>query len=404
MKTPSVLTVTQLNTYIKSVIDGDVHLKNVFVEGEISNFTNHYRTGHYYMSIKDGECSIKAVMFRFANQRLKFVPEDGMSVLIRGKVSVFERDGQYQLYIDDMQPNGAGALAVAFEQLKAKLAAKGLFDPDRKKPIPQMPRKVGVVTSDTGAAVHDIINIISRRFPMTEIVMAPVQVQGASAAEQISSAIKEFNIKKCADVIIVGRGGGSAEDLWVFNDEKIAMAIAESDIPVISAVGHETDFTICDFVADLRAPTPSAAAELAVPEQTEQFYYIKALQSQCLDILTAIVENEEDKLEFIKKRLEYSHPLTKIQKQEQILDIVSQRIYDKIREKVALKESELISLKSKLGALSPEGVLSRGYAIVYKDGSAVSSVKAVKEGEKLKLRFLDGEIEVSVTDIKEGSL
>lgn len=404
MKTPSVLTVTQLNTYIKSVIDGDVHLKNVFVEGEISNFTDHYRTGHYYMSIKDGECSIKAVMFRYANQRLKFVPENGMSVLIRGRVSVFERDGQYQLYIDDMQPNGAGALAIAFEQLKAKLAAKGLFDASRKKPIPRMPRAIGVVTSDTGAAVHDIINVITRRFPMTEMVMAPVQVQGAFAAGQIADAVREFNLKKCVDVIIVGRGGGSAEDLWVFNEEIVAMAIAESDIPVISAVGHETDFTICDFVADLRAPTPSAAAELAVPEWTEQLFYIRALENQCADILMAIAENEEDKLAFIKKRLEYSNPIAQIQKKEQLLDAVSQKIYDKIKEKLTACGSELISLKSKLGALNPEGVLSRGYAIVYKDGAAVGSVKDAKKGEKLVLRLFDGEIEVSVTDIKEGLL
>ena len=399
-----VLSVSQINFFIKSLIEGDGRMRDIYARGEISNFTDHYRSGHLYFSLKDEKSVLKAVMFSSAARRLRFCPKEGMRVIVRGRVAVYEPGGQYQFYVEEMQPDGVGALSLAFEQLKEKLAAEGLFAEEHKRPIPPFPARIGVITSPTGAAVQDIRNILSRRWPAAEIVFCPVLVQGEDAAAQLTAAVKLMNAQKAADVIIIGRGGGSAEDLAAFNDETLARAVFASKIPVISAVGHETDFTICDFVADLRAPTPSAAAELAVPEQTEQLYYIKALQSQCLDILTAIVENEEDKLEFIKKRLEYSHPLTKIQKQEQILDIVSQRIYDKIREKVALKESELISLKSKLGALSPEGVLSRGYAIVYKDGSAVSSVKAVKEGEKLKLRFLDGEIEVSVTDIKEGSL
>ena len=395
LRTPTVLTVTQLNTYIKSLIDGDVNLQTVFVEGEISNFTNHYRTGHYYMSIKDGECAIKAVMFRFSNQRLKFTPENGMKVLIRGRVSVYERDGVYQLYIDDMQPAGAGALAVAFEQLKAKLAAKGLFDESRKKPVPQMPKRVGVVTSDTGAAVHDIINIITRRFPMTELVIAPVQVQGAMAAGQIAAAIDEFNALDGADVIIVGRGGGSAEDLWAFNEEIVAMAIARSDIPIISAVGHETDFTISDFVADLRAPTPSAAAELAVPDWREQSAYINALYAQCRDTLMAYIENEKDNVSFIEKRLEYLNPEAVIEKNIQTLDILSQRIFDRMNETFIVKQNQLSALAAKLDALNPMKVLSRGYAAVYKDGNVISSAKKIRSGDKLTLKLADGDVVVT---------
>lgn len=395
LRTPTVLTVTQLNTYIKSLIDGDQNLKTVFVEGEISNFTNHYRTGHYYMSIKDGECAIKAVMFRFSNQRLKFMPENGMKVLIRGRVSVYERDGVYQLYIDDMQPSGAGALAIAFEQLKEKLAAKGLFDAERKKPIPQMPKKVGVVTSDTGAAIHDIINIITRRFPLTELVIAPVQVQGAMAAGQIAAAIDEFNSLNGADVIIVGRGGGSAEDLWAFNEEIVALAIARSEIPVISAVGHETDFTISDFVADLRAPTPSAAAELAVPDWREQSLYVNALYAQCKETLLAYIENEKDNLDFMSKRLSYLNPEAVVEKNIQTLDILSQRIFDKINETFALKQSQLASLAGRLDAMNPMKVLSRGYSAVYKNGEVVTKAKDIKSGDKLNLKLADGDVAVT---------
>ncbi len=396
MKTPTVLTVTQLNTYIKSVIDSDPKLNTVFLQGEISNFTNHYRTGHYYMSIKDAESSIKAVMFKFANQRLRFMPENGMSVILRGRVSVFERDGQYQLYIDDMQPDGAGALAIAFEQLKEKLSKKGLFDPDKKKPIPVMPKKVGVVTSNTGAAVHDIINVISRRFPMTEIVVAPVQVQGANAAGQIAQAIYDFNRLEGADVLIVGRGGGSQEDLWAFNEEIVAQAVYDSEIPVISAVGHETDFTICDFVADLRAPTPSAAAELAVPDWREQKLYIDALLNQCKETLLFKIENEKDNLRFLTKRLEYCNPGTVLENKIQYLDIISQKIYDKTREILLTKTAEFSSVVSSLEALNPMKVISRGYALIYKENEAVTSVKNVSKGDKLDVRLSDGTINVSV--------
>ena len=402
MKTPPVLTVTQLNTYIKSVIDSDLNLNNVFVQGEISNFTNHYRTGHYYMSIKDGDSSIKAVMFKYSNQRLRFMPENGMNVILRGRVSVFERDGQYQLYIDDIQPDGAGALALAFEQLKQKLASQGLFDPDKKKPIPFMPKRIGVVTSNTGAAVHDIINVISRRFPMTELVIAPVQVQGTSAAGQIAAAIREFNACNGADVLIVGRGGGSVEDLWAFNEEVVARAVYDSHIPVISAVGHETDFTICDFVADLRAPTPSAAAELAVPDWREQKLYVDALFNQCKDTVLAKIQSEEDNLRFILKQLEYANPMTVIENKIQTVDIISQKIYDKVRESVAVKSGEFAAILARLDALNPMKVMQRGYAIAYKNETAITSVSHTNKGDKLKIRLLDGAVNVTVDEREEN--
>ena len=272
MNSPLILSVTQLNNYVKSIIEQDENLYNVFVIGEISNFVDHYRSGHLYMSIKDNQSVISAVMFAGNASKLKFKPQNGMSVIIRGRVSLYERDGKYQLYIDDMQPDGVGTLALAFEQLKEKLSKIGLFDSDHKKSIPRFPSKIGVISSPTGAAVQDILNVLERRYPVAEIVFAGVQVQGESAASTVCNALRKMN-QTDVDVIIIARGGGSAEDLWPFNDEKLAFEIYNSKIPVISGVGHETDFTICDFVADLRAPTPSAAAELATPDIKEQRYY-----------------------------------------------------------------------------------------------------------------------------------
>ena len=303
-----VLSVSQLNRYIKSIIEQDMNLQTVFVEGEISNFTNHYKTGHYYMTIKDDSSSIKAVMFRTANMRLKFMPENSMKVIIRGRVSVFERDGQYQLYIDDMQPDGTGALSLAFEQLKERLAKEGLFDSEKKKSIPAYPMRVGVVTSPTGAAIRDIINVISRRFPLAELVLCPVAVQGDYAAPQIKAAIELFNVEKAADVLIVGRGGGSVEELWAFNEEIVARAVAASEIPVISAVGHETDFTICDFAADLRAPTPSAAAELAVPDTLQQKEMLLSAFRRMDSAVSDKIASQRAKLEFEKSALERMSP------------------------------------------------------------------------------------------------
>lgn len=377
------VTVSQLNRYIKAVMDSDCNLHTLFVSGEISNFTNHYRTGHYYLTLKDEKSSIKAVMFRSDNERLGFMPENGMHVIARGRVSVFERDGQYQLYIEDMQPDGAGALSIAFEQLKKKLEAEGLFSPERKKPIPRFPRRVGVVTSPTGAAVRDIINVISRRSPSTQIILCPVQVQGASAAGQIADAIKRFNSGKYADVLIVGRGGGSVEELWAFNEEKVARAVACSRIPVISAVGHETDFTICDFAADLRAPTPSAAAELAVSDRAEQHAYIDQLCGRCASALGSVVRYRYNELTRIRAQLMAYGPQQQIIYRRQELDSVYSDMCAAAENIRRAEKSRLSVLAGRLDALSPLRILSGGYAAVEHGGRLISDENVPKVGDDI---------------------
>ena len=266
---PGAVSVTQLNEFVKALIDGSDCLSNLYVKGEISNFKNHYGTGHYYFTLKDDGGLIRAVMFRSSAAKLKFMPENGMKVVVHGRVSAFVRDGQYQLYADSMEPDGVGALYIAYEQLKKRLESEGLFAPERKRPLPKIPTRVGIITSATGAAVRDMIHVAGRRFPFAKLILYPSLVQGPGASAQLIEGVKYFNRTASVDVIIIGRGGGSIEDLWAFNDEQLARTVAASQIPVISAVGHETDFTICDFVADRRAPTPSAAAEIALPETAE---------------------------------------------------------------------------------------------------------------------------------------
>lgn len=387
----TVLSVTQLNTYIKSIIDGDSLLRSLYVVGEISNFTNHYRTGHFYLTLKDENCAVKAVMFASANRRLKFMPENGMKVIVRGRVSVFERDGQYQLYIDDMQPDGLGALNLAFEQLKNRLAQEGLFDERFKKPIPYRCMRIGVVTSATGAVIQDIRNVISRRYPLAEIILAPVQVQGASAAPQIVDAIERFNSGDYADVLIVGRGGGSLEDLWAFNEEIVARAVFKSRVPIISAVGHETDFTICDFVADLRAPTPSAAAELAVPDIREDIAFVQTVVYECEATLLQRVNDEKERLEMIKERLRYRSPSMLIDQKIQTVDTLMTSALLSVQRKLDSETARLSSTAARLDALSPLKVMARGYSIVTKDEKVVASSKALKKGDRITVGFSDGE-------------
>jgi exodeoxyribonuclease VII large subunit len=400
MNTPSVLSVGQLNAYIKSIIDGDINLNNVFVCGEISNFTDHYRTGHYYLTLKDETSSIKAVMFRTANQRLKFMPENGMNVITRGRISVFERDGQYQLYIDDMQPDGLGALNLAFEQLKNKLAAEGLFDQNRKKPIPKYPARIGVITSPTGAAVRDIFNILSRRFPLAEVVLCPVQVQGASAAPQIVDAINRFNAGSYADVLIVGRGGGSIEELWAFNEETVARAVAASKIPVISAVGHETDFTICDFVADLRAPTPSAAAELAVPESFEQKSYITSMKYRCGKAVQGEIQFQRAKLSRLKASPGLVSPVMIINTYRQKLDGYLTAMQAEFSAALSAGRSSLAVLSSKLDTLSPLKVLGIGYALAYSEGKLLHNASAVDSGSEVDVLLEKGRLFCTVKSVE----
>lgn len=393
-----VLSVSQLNRYVKSIIEQDYNLQTVFVQGEISNFTNHYRTGHYYMTIKDEYSSIRAVMFKSANSRLRFMPENSMNVIIKGRVSVFERDGQYQLYIDDMQPDGAGALSLAFEQLKNKLAAEGLFDESRKRPIPRFPERVGVVTSPTGAAIRDIINVISRRFPAAELILCPVQVQGTSAAGQIKAAIELFNAKKAADVLIVGRGGGSAEELWAFNEEPVARAVAASEIPVISAVGHETDFTICDFAADLRAPTPSAAAEIAVPDITALCELLGSFSRRMNSAVGGTLTHEKARLEARAQLLKRLSPRNYIDDLAARCGGAGVRIDSAVRHSMEMRRGEIAALCARFDALSPLRVIARGYAVASSGGKVLTSPSQVEAGDTIDLRLAGGELKCEVID------
>lgn len=397
-----VLSVSQLNRYVKSIIEQDRNLQTVFVQGEISNFTNHYKTGHYYMTVKDEFSSIKAVMFRTANMRLKFMPENSMSVIIRGRVAVFERDGQYQLYIDDMQPDGTGALSLAFEQLKEKLAKEGLFDGERKKPIPAYPMRVGVVTSPTGAAIRDIINVISRRFPLAELILCPVAVQGDYAAPQIKAAIELFNAQNAADVLIVGRGGGSVEELWAFNEEIVARAVAASDIPVISAVGHETDFTICDFAADLRAPTPSAAAELAVPDAYQQKEMLAEAYRRIYSAAADKIGRERARLELNKSKILRLSPQNYIDSLRVRCDRASMEMDTCMSRKMAASSQKLSSLCAKLDAMSPLKILARGYSVASKQGKIITDIGTVEKGDTINVRVSGGDIECEVTEVKGG--
>lgn len=399
MQSPLILTVTQLNTYAKSVIEQDVTLSNVFVVGEISNFVDHYRSGHLYMSIKDNQSVISAVMFAGNASKLKFKPENGMSVIIRGRVSIYERDGKYQLYIDDMQPDGIGALAVAFEQMKEKLAKAGLFDSEHKIRIPKIPEKIGVISSPTGAAVQDVLNVLGRRFPMAEIIFAGVQVQGDSAAPTIINAIKKFN-RTDVDVIIIARGGGSAEDLWPFNDEKLAYAIYDSHIPIISGVGHETDFTICDFVADLRAPTPSAAAELAVPDIREQKYYVSALKNALNIAIENDIKDKQYNLEKISKSSVLVNPEKIIENCELYLDTLTTKINISFKDIFTKHSSDFAMLCSKLDSLSPLKVLARGYSITKKDENIITDSKDLSVGDSISIQFADGNVKADITEVQ----
>ncbi len=393
-----ILTVTQLNQYAKSIIEDDINLSNVFVMGEISNFVDHYRSGHLYMSIKDAQSVISAVMFAGNASRLKFKPENGMSVIIRGRVSIYERDGKYQLYIDDMQPDGIGSLALAFEQRKEKLAKLGLFDVEHKKTIPTIPQKIGVISSPTGAAVQDVLNVLARRFPLAEIVFAGVQVQGDSAAPSIIKAIEEMNTTN-VDTIIIARGGGTVEDLWPFNDENLALAIYNSNIPIISGVGHETDFTICDFVADLRAPTPSAAAELAVPDIREEIHYITSLKNTLDTEFERLIKDKQYKVEKLINSQVLKNPEKIIENCELYLDILYTRINDSYKEMLNNYSTKFYSLCSKLDSLSPLKVLSRGYSIIKKNDNIILNSNELSVGDNISIRFTDSEVSAKITEV-----
>ena len=399
MQNTLVLSVSQLNRYIKMNFDADENLANIFISGEISNFSNHYRTGHLYFTLKDDSAAVRAVMFNSSAKRLKFMPEDGMKVIARGRVSVYEASGQYQLYVDDMQPDGVGALNLAYEQLKDKLQKEGLFSELHKKPLPPYPEKVGVITSPTGAAVRDIINVLGRRFPYAEIVFCPVLVQGDGAHLQLTDAVNLFNSERAADVIIIGRGGGSIEDLWEFNDEGLARAVYNSDIPVISAVGHETDFTICDFVADMRAPTPSAAAELAVPDANELQYALSALKNRMFLNVSSGIADRRSRLEYLTSKGVLKSPDEMLSNRSQRLDTAFSKMLSSYENRIGGKKVEFISAATALSKLDPMSVLMRGFAFVSdKSGKNVYSSQALAKGDKINVRFHDGS---AVCEVKE---
>ena len=389
---PRIISVSQLNYYVKSLLDNDAHLSSVFVTGEISNLTDHYRSGHIYFSLKDNNCVIKAVMFAGNARNLKFKPQEGMKIIARGRVSLYEPSGNYQFYVEDMQPDGIGELTIAFEQLKKKLSEKGIFDQSHKKPIPKFPQTIGVITSPTGAAIQDIKNILHRRFPSADIVLCPVLVQGESASAQLVNAVNIFNEYDCADVIIIGRGGGSIEDLWAFNSEELAYAIYASNIPVISAVGHETDFTICDFVSDLRAPTPSAAAELAVPDKEELIAYYNSQKQYLTSILDNKISKANRVLSEYKLVLNENSPEKQITKHNENLSLFRNRLESIMNEKLNTAFEKIHKNGGKLEALNPVSVLQRGYSVAEKDGKIVSSVNDVKTDDILNITLKDGKI------------
>ena len=392
-----IATVSQLNGFIKKTFEANPVFSDIWIKGEISNFKKHY-SGHIYLTLKDEGGVLKAVMFKSSAYSLSFTPSDGMKVIARGRVSVYEASGAYQLYISEMLPDGVGELYIAYEKLKKKLEAEGLFDEEHKKPIPKYPSSVGVVTASTGAAVRDIINVMTRRYPYAEIIVYPAQVQGAGAAESIVKGIEYFNREKICDTIIVGRGGGSIEDLWAFNEEMVAYAIYNSEIPVISAVGHEVDFTIADFVADLRAPTPSAAAEIAVPSQTELMRKIEDLEYAIKTLLVSNLKNKKLKLNSVK----LISPQDIIENYFLRLDASTKEIINGMEKVISINKEKYVGILSRLDALSPLKVLKRGFSVaVDENENVIKSVAELDEKKNFVLRLFDGERNCRVINKKE---
>lgn len=399
MRQRTVFSVTDINLYVKQMFEQDLLLYDVWVRGEISNFKRH-SSGHLYFDLKDDRSIIRGIMFRSAALRLPFEPQNGMSVLLRGKVSVYERDGVYQLYGEVMEPEGVGSLHLAFEQLKKKLSDMGLFSEEAKRPLPKFPERIGVITSPTGAAVRDILQILERRYPLAKVVFCPVRVQGDGAAEEIADAITKMSDSHGADVLIVGRGGGSMEDLNAFNDERVAWAIFNAEMPVISAVGHETDFTIADFVADLRSPTPSAAAELAVPSKEELLWKTRKLREGLKDSMDERMETLLGKVLRLKEQLQ--SPAERVEKAQILCGAYKEQMHAAISQRLSELCGQFGALAGKLSALSPMKVLGRGYAVVSKEnGGVVRTVKEVQKEDVLNIRVSDGVITASVLR-KEG--
>lgn len=411
------LSVSQLNRYVKSILEQNLPLRDVFIRGEISNFKGQYASGHLYFTLKDKDASIKAVMFRSHASQIRFTPENGMTVLVRGEVNVFERDGVYQIYCREMQPDGIGDLSLAFEQLKKKLSAEGLFDPAHKKPIPPFPQVIGIITAKTGAALQDMLNVLSRRYPSVVVLVRSVLVQGEKSAADLRAAVRQMDELGLCDLLIIGRGGGSLEDLWSFNDEGLAREIYRCTTPVISAVGHEVDFTICDFVADLRAPTPSAAAELAVPDTIELQSRLFSLERQmqektesrirllesCFgshkriaDSIGVRLMQMEEKLKGFQNHQALKTPYYTIEKAQTKLDQQKEQLIDRMTQRLEKDSNRLVKNVGMLDSLSPFKVLGRGYTAVSMNGKHVVSVKEVKCDDIVDLRFADGSTKAKI--------
>lgn len=417
------LTVTALTKYIKYKFDNDVHLKNVLLKGEISNFKHHSR-GHFYFTLKDDTSQISAIMFATSSKNVIFKPEDGMSVLVEGYLTVYEASGQYQIYCKSMTEDGLGNLHVAYEQLKKKLEQEGLFDQRHKKPIPKFPQTIGVLTSPTGAAVKDIIHIVNRRFPLSKIIVYPTLVQGEYAKDSIVENLRKANKQKLVDVIILGRGGGSIEDLWPFNEEIVAYEIFQSNIPIISSVGHETDFTISDFVADLRAPTPSGGAELAVPDQIELTQYLKGLQNNMGYNLNQLLkrkvrelnhiennilfrdplrltEQKNRKLDFLVEKLELLHPGSKLKQSKKDLVSLQEKLNYIYKRNLENKQNNFTLTINKLELINPLNIMKKGYAITKKNNTIIKSVNELQTNDAITVAFKDGSVEASIFEIRK---
>ncbi len=392
------LTVSELNGYIKSMFDNSRELNSVTVKGEISNLVYH-RSGHLYFSLKDNDSHIKAMMFRSSAASLKFILENGMKVIIHGTVSVYTRDGSYQLYANSVQPDGIGALYLAYEQLKERLDREGLFDTAFKKPLPKYPHRIGVITSPTGAAVRDIINVISRRYPVADIYLYPSLVQGEGAEENLIKAVEYFDKSSLCDVVIIGRGGGSIEDLWAFNSERLARAIFSCSVPVISAVGHETDFTICDFVSDMRAPTPSAAAELSVPDIRDCFLRVDGIFSRMSELLLLAVERKKRAVGDLLSKID--NPLLLISSKRAEVEKYGERADVNIRKSLDSAKHSLLLEAQRLEALNPLSVLKRGFSYTSKNEEGITSVKNIKLGDRITVRLYDGTLSAEVKGKEE---
>ncbi len=448
MSEPRYVTVTALTKYIKRKFDVDPHLADIWIKGEISNFNLHSR-GHMYFTLKDEKARIQAVMFAGANKTLKFKPENGMKVLLRGEITVYEQSGGYQVYVKEMQPDGIGSLYLAYEELKKKLQQEGLFDEKYKKPIPKYPTEVGVITSPTGAAIRDILTTINRRYPMAKVILIPALVQGVQAGPSVAKAIKIANQLGTLDVLIVGRGGGSIEELWAFNEEIVAREIFSSQVPIISAVGHETDFTIADFVADLRAPTPTGAAEMAVPHSTDllerildrkkrltrtmaekfsaqkeklnhfktsyAFRYPKQLylqKEQQLDNVMDRLQKERERVilrkkesyTYVKNRLEKVHPKDQIRRSNEAHEALLRKLNREMASIITHKHSQFQATIDKLNALSPLKIMDRGYSLVYQEDKLIKSVNQITKGQVLKVQLKDGQLDCEVQGIEERTI